>query len=48
MLRWLIDHARAHACTASSLDSGTHRHDAHAFYLRERLRITSFHFHLPL
>jgi len=48
MLRWLIDHARAHACTAFSLDSGTHRHDAHAFYLRERLRITSFHFHLRL
>ncbi len=48
MLGWLIDHARATACNSFSLDSGTHRHDAHAFYLRERLRITSFHFHLPL
>ena len=48
MLSWLIEHARASACNSFSLDSGTHRHDAHAFYLRERLRITSFHFHLPL
>ena len=48
MLAWLIEHARSTACNSFSLDSGTHRHDAHAFYLRERLRITSFHFHLPL
>ena len=48
MLHWLIDHARSTACNSFSLDSGTHRQDAHAFYLRERLRITSFHFHLPL
>ncbi len=47
MLDWLIAYARATACSAFSLDSGTHRHDAHAFYLRERLRITSFHFTLP-
>lgn len=48
MLAWLIEHARSTACNSFSLDSGTHRHDAHAFYLRERLRITSFHFQLPL
>ena len=48
MLAWLIDHARSTGCNSFSLDSGTHRHEAHAFYLRERLRITSFHFHLPL
>ncbi len=48
MLGWLIDHARATGCNSFSLDSGTHRQDAHAFYLRERLRITSFHFHLNL
>ncbi len=48
MLQWLIDHARTTACNSFSLDSGTHRQDAHAFYLRERLRITSFHFHLNL
>lgn len=48
MLQWLIDLAREAGCNSFSLDSGTHRQDAHAFYLRNRLRITSFHFHLPL
>ena|ERR1700754_4330827 len=48
MLRWLIELAREANCNSFSLDSGTHRQDAHAFYLRNRLRITSFHFHLPL
>lgn len=48
MLGWLIARARAEGCTNFALDSGTHRTEAHAFYLRERLRITSFHFQLPL
>jgi GNAT superfamily N-acetyltransferase len=48
MLQWLIDLAREAGCNSFSLDSGTHRQEAHAFYLRNRLRITSFHFHLPL
>ena len=48
MLQWLITLAREAGCNSFSLDSGTHRQDAHAFYLRNRLRITSFHFHLPL
>ena len=48
MLAWLIERARAAGCESFSLDSGTQRKEAHAFYLRERLRITSFHFHLPL
>lgn len=48
MLHWLIAHARSIGCQTFSLDSGTHRQDAHAFYLRHRLRITSFHFALPL
>lgn len=48
MLKWLITHAREQGCETFSLDSGTHRQDAHAFYLRHRLRITSFHFALPL
>lgn len=48
MLDWLIAYAREHSCNTFSLDSGTHRQDAHAFYLRERLRITSFHFALKL
>jgi GNAT superfamily N-acetyltransferase len=48
MIQWLIALAREAGCNTFSLDSGTHRMDAHAFYLRERLRITSFHFSLPL
>jgi GNAT superfamily N-acetyltransferase len=48
MLDWLIAYARERGCETFSLDSGTHRKDAHAFYLRERLRITDFHFELKL
>ena len=48
MLEWLVAYAREHGCETFSLDSGTHRQEAHAFYLRERLRITSFHFARPL
>lgn len=48
MIQWLIALAREANCNSFSLDSGTHRQEAHAFYLRQRLRITSFHFHLPL
>lgn len=31
-------------CTLLDLDSGVQRHDAHRFYLREAMSITSFHF----
>ena len=48
MLQWLIALAREAGCDTFSLDSGTQRQEAHAFYLRQRLRITSFHFSLPL
>jgi GNAT superfamily N-acetyltransferase len=48
MIQWLIALATEAGCESFSLDSGTHRQEAHAFYLRNRLRITSFHFHLPL
>ncbi len=48
MLRWLLELARTEGCATFSLDSGTQRKEAHAFYLRERLRITSFHFAMPL
>ena len=44
MLHWLMELARGEGCETFSLDSGTQRQEAHAFYLRERLRITSFHF----
>ncbi len=48
MLRWLIGRARDAGCATFSLDSGTHRQGAHAFYFRQGMRITSFHFALLL
>lgn len=44
MLDWLQEYARTSGCETFSLDSGTHRQEAHAFYFRERMRVTSFHF----
>lgn len=44
MLDWLQEYAREASCETFSLDSGTHRQEAHAFYFRERMRVTSFHF----
>ena len=44
MLDWLKAEAERLGCERLQLDSGTHRKDAHAFYLRERMRIESFHF----
>lgn len=44
MLEWLQGYARDAGCATFSLDSGTHRQEAHAFYFRERMRVTSFHF----
>jgi GNAT superfamily N-acetyltransferase len=48
MLDWLIARAREQGCETFSLDSGTHRREAHAFYFREDMRISSFHFELTL
>lgn len=48
LLAWLVDEARRAGCQSLQLDSGSHRLDAHAFYFRFGLRITSFHFALPL
>jgi GNAT superfamily N-acetyltransferase len=45
---WLVAQARALGCDAFSLDSGTQRVDAHRFYLRKRMKISCFHFSLPL
>jgi GNAT superfamily N-acetyltransferase len=48
MLDWLERYAREAGCATFSLDSGTQRVDAHAFYFRERMRVTSFHFQKKL
>lgn len=48
LLHWLAAQARAAGCSELHLDSGTHRVDAHRFYQREGLAITSYHFALHL
>jgi len=48
MIAWLVSEARGERCVTFSLDSGTHRNQAHAFYFRQGLRITDFHFQMPL
>jgi GNAT superfamily N-acetyltransferase len=40
--------ARGAGCESLVLDSGTHRQQAHKFYFREGLVITSFNFKKPL
>jgi len=44
LLDWLRDLARESGCTHLHLDSGTQRHRAHRFYLRQGMDIASFHF----
>lgn len=44
LLRWLFDEAERNGCRQLHLDSGTHRHGAHRFYLGNGLDISSFHF----
>lgn len=48
LLDWLRAEGRRAGCDQLHLDSGTHRHDAHRFYFRERMQISSFHFSRPL
>lgn len=48
LLHWLIAYAREQGCAAFELDSGVHRHDAHRFYLRHRMRISAYHFVIDL
>lgn len=43
MLRWLEGTAREESCGQLHLDSGVQRGDAHRFYFREGMRISSFH-----
>lgn len=44
LLGELTRRARELGCTMIDLDSGVHRFDAHRFYLRERMHISSHHF----
>jgi GNAT superfamily N-acetyltransferase len=44
LMEHLQDIARAAGCEQYTLDSGTHRQQAHKFYFREGMVISSFHF----
>lgn len=44
LLGWCTARARERGCTQLTLDSGTQRHQAHKFYFREGLLLTSLHF----
>jgi len=45
---WLVARAKANGCAQLHLDSGVQRFDAHRFYLRHRMSITSHHFSIQL
>lgn len=44
LLDWLESKARDLGCDVLALDSGVQRKDAHRFYFRERMHISSFSF----
>jgi GNAT superfamily N-acetyltransferase len=48
LMKHMQDIARAAGCEAYTLDSGTQRTQAHKFYFREGMVVTSFHFRKPL
>jgi GNAT superfamily N-acetyltransferase len=48
LLAWLLGRARAEGCQRLELDSGVQRKDAHRFYEREGLRISAYHFEIPI
>ena len=48
LLGWVADYAKERGCTQLHLDSGVQRHEAHRFYLRERMDITAYHFRREL
>jgi GNAT superfamily N-acetyltransferase len=44
LLDWIGRYGKEHGCASLHLDSGVQRHDAHRFYLRERMEIVFYHF----
>jgi GNAT superfamily N-acetyltransferase len=48
LFNWLVDYARSQNCQQFHLDSGVQRFEAHRFYFRQRMSITSYHFGLKL
>lgn len=48
LFRWLVEFARNNGCQQLHLDSGVQRFDAHRFYLRHGMYISSHHFTFDL
>lgn len=48
LIQWLLDYAQQAGCEQFHLDSGVQRFDAHRFYFRHRMFISSYHFALNL
>lgn len=48
IFEWLVEYAKREGCATLELDSGVQRFDAHRFYLRQRMIISSHHFRLAL
>lgn len=48
LFAWLYREAKRLRCEMLHLDSGVHRHGAHAFYLGQRMAITSHHFSIDV
>jgi GNAT superfamily N-acetyltransferase len=48
LLDWLTEQARAHGCENFELDSGVQRFEAHRFYFKKRMKISSYHFAIRL
>jgi GNAT superfamily N-acetyltransferase len=44
LLQWLHEEAIRQGCKALHLDSGVHRHAAHAFYFARGMKIVAHHF----
>lgn len=45
---WLVEYGKAQGCAHLDLDSGVQRTEAHRFYFRKRMQISSYHFSLTL
>ncbi|RYX82616.1 GNAT family N-acetyltransferase [bacterium] len=45
---WLFALAKERSCKQLDLDSGVHRFEAHRFYLRKRMKISSHHFDIAV
>ena len=48
LMQFMETLARARSADCLALDSGSHREQAHKFYFREGMTITSFHFVKPI